>query len=247
MNESILNGLLSLFAVFASIVKIEKEQAIQAVHSYLSSHFGVRSHKEYIELYNELRSMYDDSLYAINKENVVYNVCKQMKVKLAAEEQLLLLVRFMEFACKNSDEFENHLPMFQSVSEVFSIPEDEFAETLSFIIGTLSSSILTISGEEEKENPSHIRREGMEGHIRVWLIRRFGRYLFTYEGEGMIFMNDIPVAAGIFYTWQHSSVVKGPHFLPVYFSDLQAVFNKDRQKDHVSLSGRDLHFSFSHS
>ncbi|MDR1980642.1 MAG: ATP-binding cassette domain-containing protein [Tannerellaceae bacterium] len=245
MNESILNGLLNLFAVFASIVKIEKEQAIEAVHSYLSSHFGVRSHKEYIELYNELRSMYDDSLYAINKENVVYNICKQMKAKLAAEEQLLLLVRFMEFARRNSDEFEHHLPMFQSVSDVFNIPEDEFSDTLSFLVGAPSSAILTISGEEKA--PGHIRREGMEGHIRVWLIRRFGRYLFTYEGEGMVFMNDIPVASGIFYSWQHSSVVKGPHILPVYFSDLQAVFNKDRQKDHVFLSGRDIQFSFSHS
>ncbi|MDR1879503.1 MAG: ATP-binding cassette domain-containing protein [Tannerellaceae bacterium] len=246
MNEIILNGLLNLFAVFASIVKIEKEQAIEAVHSYLSSHFGVRSHKEYIELYNELRSMYDDSMYAINKEKVVYNICKQMTAKLAAEEQLLLLVRFMEFARRNSGEFERHLPMFRAVSEVFNIPEDEFSDTLSFLVGAPSSAILTISGEE-KAAGHHIRREGMEGHIRVWLIRRFGRYLFTYEGGGMIFMNDIPVASGIFYTWQHSGVVKGPHILPVYFSDLQAVFNKDKQAGHVFLSGRDVRFSFSHS
>ena len=86
MNESILNGLLNLFAVFASIVKIEKTQARQAILSYLSSHFGVRSHKEHIELYNELRSMYDDSLYAINKEHVVYNICKQSGEKGTAKQ-----------------------------------------------------------------------------------------------------------------------------------------------------------------
>ncbi|MDR1344732.1 MAG: ATP-binding cassette domain-containing protein [Tannerellaceae bacterium] len=243
MNESVLNGLLNLFAVFASIVKIEKEQAVEAVHSYLSSHFGVRSHKEYIELYNELRSMYDDSLYAINKENVVYNICKQMKVKLAAEEQLLLLVRFMEFACKNSGEFGHHLNMFRSVSEIFNIPEDEFDATLSFITGASSAAILTIDGGED----SHIRREDMDGQILVWFIRRFDRYIFTYRGGGMIFMNDIPVTPGIFYSWQHSSVVRGPHLLPVYFSDLQAVFNKDRRSDHVRLSGRDLNFRFGNS
>jgi ABC-type multidrug transport system ATPase subunit len=246
MNESILNGLLNLFAVFASIVKIEKEQATQAVRSYLSSHFGVRSHKEYIALYNELRGMYDDSLYAINKENVVYNICKQMTAKLAAEEQLALLVRFMEFACRNSDEFENNLPMFKSVSGIFNIPEDEYADALAFIMGMPSPSILTISGGEG-DSPAHIRREGMEGCLRVWLIRRFERYLFNYQGEGMVFMNDIPVVAGMFYSWQHSSVVKGLHFRPVYFSDLQTVFNKDKQKDRVFLSGRDVYFSFSNS
>jgi ABC-type multidrug transport system ATPase subunit len=243
MNESILNGLLNLFAVFASIVKIEKDEATRAVHSYLSSHFGVRSHKEHIELYHELRSMYDDSLYAINKENVVHNICKQMKAKLAAEEQLLLLVRFMEFACRNSGEFGAHLQMFRTVSEIFHIPQAEFDDACAFIEGLPLASGLTIGAGAA----GHIRREGMEGEINVWFIGRFGRCLLTYRGRGMVFMNDIPLAPGIFYSWQHSSVVKGPHFRPVYFSDLQAVFNKDKQKDRVFLTGRDLHFSFDHS
>jgi ABC-type multidrug transport system ATPase subunit len=246
MNESILNGLLNLFAVFASIVKIEKEQAIQAVHSYLSSHFGVRSHKEHIELYNELRSMYDDSLYAINKENVIHNICKQMKVKLTTEEQLLLLIRFIEFAYKNSNGFENHLKMFQSVSEIFTIAPDEFNNILSFITGTFSPEILTISGDET-DSPNHIRREVMEGFINVWFVKRFDRYLFIWHGTGAVYMNDIPITPGMFYSWQHSSVVKGPHFLPVYFSNLQTVFNKDKQKDTVFLSGRDINFTFNNS
>ena len=44
MNETILNGLLNLFAIFASLAKIESDQARQAVNSYLTSHFGIRSH-----------------------------------------------------------------------------------------------------------------------------------------------------------------------------------------------------------
>ncbi|GHV47543.1 hypothetical protein FACS1894181_01210 [Bacteroidia bacterium] len=247
MNESILNGLLNLFAVFASIVKIGKEEAVGAVRSYLSSHFGVRSHKEYIELYNELRSLYDDSLYAINKENVVNNICKQMKMKLTSEEQLLLLIRFLEFAYSNSREFEDHLAMFQSISVTFNISSEEFNDALAFITGTFSPSILTISGEEAGTCLNHIRREGMEGYINVWFLSRFDRYLFSYHGKGSVFMNDIPIAPGIFYSWQHSSVVKGPLFLPVYFSNLQLVFNKDKQKDTVRLSGRDIHFNFANS
>lgn len=243
MNESILNGLLNLFAVFASIVKIEKDEATEAVHSYLSTHFGVRSHKEHIELYHELRSLYDDSLYAINKENVVHNICKQMKAKLGAEEQLLLLVRFMEFARRNSDGFGAHLQMFRTVSEIFRIPQAEFDDACAFIEGLPSASGLTIGAGEACQ----VGRRGMEGEINVWYIGRFGRYLLTYRGRGAVFMNDVPLAPGVFYTWQHSSVVKGPHFRPVYFSDLQAVFNKDKQKDRVFLSGRKLHFRFGHS
>ena len=60
MNETILNGLLNLFAIFASLAKIESDQARQAVNSYLTSHFGIRSHKEYMELFDEIQSVYDD-------------------------------------------------------------------------------------------------------------------------------------------------------------------------------------------
>lgn len=171
MNETILNGLLNLFAVFASAVRIEEQQASRAVHFYLSSHFGVRSHKEYIELYSELRSMYDDPLFPVDKENVIRNICEQMKVKLVAEEQLLLLVRFVEFAYSNSEEFENHLPLFHLVADIFAIPQEEFDDILAFITGKPSSSLLTISGEDAAIG-NHITRKGMDGFIRVLFTRR---------------------------------------------------------------------------
>lgn len=246
MNETILNGLLNLFAVFASAVRIEEQQASRAVHFYLSSHFGVRSHKEYIELYSELRSMYDDPLFPVDKEGVVRNICEQMKVKLMAEEQLLLLVRFVEFAYSNSEEFENHLPLFHVVAEIFAIPREEFDDILAFITGKPSASLLTISGEETTTE-NHITRKGMDGFIRVLFIRRFDKQIFTYYGTGVVFMNDIPLSPGIFYAWQHSSVLKGPLFLPVYYSDLLTVYNKNERKETIYLNGRDLNFTFKNS
>ena len=246
MNETILNGLLNLFAVFASAVRIEEQQASRAVHFYLSSHFGVRSHKEYIELYSELRSLYDDSLFPVDKESVVRNICEQMKVKLMAEEQLLLLVRFVEFAYSNSEEFENHLPLFHIVAEIFAIPREEFDDILAFITGKPSASLLTISGEETTTE-NHITRKGMDGFIRVLFIRRFDKQIFTYYGTGVVFMNDIPLSPGIFYAWQHSSVLKGPLFLPVYYSDLLTVYNKNERKETIYLNGRDLNFTFKNS
>lgn len=246
MNETILNGLLNLFAVFASAVRIEEQQASRAVHFYLSSHFGVRSHKEYIELYSELRSLYDDSLFAVDKESVVRNICEQMKVKLMAEEQLLLLIRFVEFAYSNSEEFENHLPLFHLVADIFAIPQEEFDDILAFITGKPSSSLLTISREETTVE-NHITRKGMDGFIRVLFIRRFDKQIFTYYGSGVVFMNDIPLSPGIFYAWQHSSVLKGPLFLPVYYSDLLTIHNKNERRETISLAGRELNFTFKNS
>ena len=194
MNEVILNGLLNLFALFASAVKIDKEKANAAVNSYLSSHFGVRSHKEYIELYNTLREMYDDSLFVIDKEQVVRNICEQMKMKLRAEEQLLLLVRFIEFAYTNSEAAAEHVALYHIVAEAFAIPEAEFAEAFAFIEGREAAGILTV-GAAEAACGNHIVRPGLQGEVRVWYIRRFDRIIFSYHGAGQVFMNDIPLSS----------------------------------------------------
>lgn len=244
MNETILNGLLNLFAIFASMVRIENKQAKMAIHSYLSSHFGVRSHEEYIDLYNELRSMYDDPLFPIDKENVIKNICNQMKVKLTSEEQYLLLVRFIEFAFTNSSEFNNHLNVFYLIAEIFGVSDKEYKDILDFTTGNPSPSFITISTEDGE---NHIVREGLNGFIIALPIERFDKIIFTYHGSDIIFMNDLPVTPNMFYTWQHSSVLKGPLFLPVYHSDLQAILNKKEQKSIVRLEGRDIDFTFKNS
>jgi len=248
MNESILNGLLNLFALFASMVRIENEQARRAIHSYLSSHFGVRAHDQYIELYNELRSMYDDELIPIDKEEVIRNICMQMKVKLTLEEQFLLLVRFVEFAYNNSEELNNHIHIFRLVAEIFHILPHEFEDIVAFITNGFSPSLLVIDAQQTEDGTdNHITREGLEGFITVYFIKRFENYIFTYHGTAMVFMNDIPVTPDIFYGWQPSSVVKSPLFQPVYHSDIQDVFNKKEKRELIHLAGRDIDFTFKKS
>ncbi|MCD7976962.1 MAG: ATP-binding cassette domain-containing protein [Tannerellaceae bacterium] len=247
MNETILNGLLNLFAIFASIVKLNNEQATKAIHSYLSSHFGVRAHEEYIQLYNELREVYDDPFFEIDKEGVIKNICQQMKVKLTAQEQLLVLIRFLEFAHTNSEEFQDHLQIFFSVAEIFHISREEFTDALGFVTGVPETAALLVIDSNPEERENHIYREGLEGFIRVFYLRRFDKILFTYHGDSSVFMDDNPIAPDIFYSWQYSSVIKGPLLRPVYYSNLIAVFNKNEQQEKVCLTGVDVDFTFPNS
>ena len=247
MNETILNGLLNLFAIFASLARIGTEQARQAVHTYLSSHFGIRSHKEYIELYDELQSVYNDPDFDIDKENVIINVCTQLKPKLMAEEQILLLLRFMEFAHSNSEGFADNLSVFRKISSIFNISSEEYDTLLAFVTGSYSPYILTISNDPLSNNDNHIQRKGLEGEIRVLQLSGFDRLIFTYYGNSQVFMNDIPATAGIFYSWQRSSVIKSPLFLPVYYSDVQEAFNRNEHNERIVLAGRDIDFHFKNS
>lgn len=256
MNETILNGLLNLFAIFASLAKIEPEQARKAVNTYLSSHFGIRSHAEYLELFDETQSIYADPDLEIDKEGVILNVCTQLKPKLMAEEQLLLLLRFMEFAHGNSRQEHVDPSIFRSIATIFHIDETTFNDMLAFVAGQPSPAILTITSgprpvsPETEEIPAtedkgnYIFRKGLEGEIRVMQLKEADRVVFTYHGESRVFMNDIPLTAGIFYSWQRSSVIKSPLFLPVYYSDVMDVFNRQEQKERILLTGRAIDFYF---
>ena len=247
MNETILNGLLNLFAIFASLAKIESDQARQAVNSYLTSHFGIRSHKEYMELFEEIQSVYDDPEFDIDRESVIINVCNQLKPKLIAEDQLLLLLRFMEFAHGNNEGLNENLAIFHKIATIFNIDTDTFDNLYAFVVGKKSPSILTINADDSDKDINHIYRRGLEGEIRVLRLTRFDRMVFIYQGSGRVFMNDIPLTSGIFYGWQRSSVIKSPLFLPVYYSDVLDVFNQNEHKERILLTGRDIEFSFKNS
>ena len=177
MNETILSGLLNLFAIFASLAKIERRKAQQAVNTYLTSHFGIQSNQTYIDLFNEAQSMYDDPDFIIDKEQVIINVCAQLKVKLVAEEQILLLLRFMEFAHGNSEGLQQNIKIFHEIAEIFGIQPESFECLVDFVVGKEHPNILFIDADKENkgQHANHIYREWLSGEIRVLNLEKYGK------------------------------------------------------------------------
>lgn len=242
MNETILNGLLNLFAIFTSLAKIETGQARNTIVSYLTCHLGIHSHKEYLNIFDEIQKVYSDPDIRISKENVIINVCKQLKPKLKSKDQGLLLLRFMEFAHNNDNGLNRYVMIFQKIAEIFDIEKTDFEHLYAFIVGKTSSHILTINSHTSSEEGNHIYRKGLEGNIRVLELTQFGQTVFTYQGNESIYINDTPLTPGLFYSWRQNDVIKSPFFLPVYYCELLEVFNPSEQKNEIILSGREIEF-----
>lgn len=199
-----------------------------------------------MSLFDEIQSIYNDPNFDIDKEMVILNVCQNLKPKLIAEEQLLLLLRFMEFAHSNNEGLNQNIAIFHKIADTFAIGSQQFDQLYAFVTGAKADHILVIDNQE-KEKSNHIYRKGLEGEIRVLQFPQFDRAVFTYEGSGQIFMNNIPLTTGIFYSWQRSSVIKSPHFLPIYYSDVIDTFNKNEHKARIFLTGRAINFRFKNS
>ena len=134
MNETILNGLLNLFSIFAALVQVEPTRAKRAVHIYLTSHFGIRSHQEYMALFEELQEMYNDPDFPMDKRVLIERVCTQLQPKLMLEEQVLLLLRFMEFACYNNPSgYRTHRDVFETVASICQVPEAMYDDLAAYV------------------------------------------------------------------------------------------------------------------
>lgn len=65
-----------------------------------------------MSLFDEIQSIYNDPNFDIDKEMVILNACQNLKPKLIAEEQLLLLLRFMEFAHGSNEGLNQNIAIF---------------------------------------------------------------------------------------------------------------------------------------
>ena len=93
---------------------------------------------------------------------------------------------------------------------------------------------------------------GFDGQLKTLLTPTTGTLIFTYNGEDMALLNDVPVLPGAYQVWLQSSVLKGKNGHPIYYSSILAEYNKKNGKDEesnqqVEFCGRNINFRFPNS
>ena len=61
MTDIILSSFLSLFALFGKEEQVDETRAKNMLVSYLRHHFGIRNINAYIDLYTDMRGVYEMS------------------------------------------------------------------------------------------------------------------------------------------------------------------------------------------
>lgn len=237
MNDILLSGLLNLFALFGAVNRTDKSRSLQMLSNYLTKHFGVRMLDDYLPLYSDLRDFYDISP-ELDKDAIIEGICSNIKHKISREDQTLMLLRLMEFcdptpgSGKGESIAEENMQIFRKVAELFEVDGDIFADFVCYVSGETNAHVLTLT------------RDGMNGELRLINLERYNKILFSYNGPDTVLMNDIPVLPGTFLVWQQSGVLKSRHMLPLYFSNISALYDSGCRKHEIVLSGRDINFRF---
>lgn len=242
LTDVVLSGLTNLFALFGSKSALDLSTSRQVLTSYLRRHFGIRNYQQYLDLYDDLRQLYDSST-DIDKETIIGGICHNMENQLQRSEQSLMLLRLMEFCYTTPETFVEQSSSFKLVAHHFEVDQEMYKDFEDYVSGKESMHVIN----------QHF--EGLKGVIRTLWLPSLNLMLFTYLGQGKVLLNDVPVVRGIFQAWQQSGVLKFRHSKPVYYSmvrrvyeiletdDLSAVHASSR----VEFCGRNINFRFPNS
>ena len=241
MTDIILSSFLSLFALFGKEEQVDEARATNMLVSYLRHHFGIRNINAYIDLYTDMRGVYEMS-DDLDTKAVVASICDNLHGKIHVKEEAMLLLRIMEFCGVKGD---NLHPVFETMAEKFSISKELLGDFLDFVNGKASGRVLLL------------QPEGFEGQLKTLLMPSTGSLVFTYNGTDRVLLNDVPVLPGAYQVWLQSSVLKGVSGKPLYYSTILAEYNRRNglakadgsaaQVREVEFCGRDINFRFPNS
>ena len=145
MSESILNALMHLFAVFAT-VRIEgiSDTGRNIVQSYLLRYLNKKELiEEYIQLFENYQDFYQRDLAipqeeigfqtaALDTENLT-RICTQIRKELNRSERIIVLLRLIEFILEDKFVSDQEKEFVSIVAETFSITGIELDNAINFL------------------------------------------------------------------------------------------------------------------
>ena len=236
MTNNILYSFLSLFALFGKEEQVDKAWAKAMLSNYLRRHFGIKNIDVYLDLYTDMRDLYELS-FDTDIKDTINDICSNLNGQISSKEEALLLLRLMEFC---SDDGKISDSMFKIIAENYQIPDEQYQDFTDFV-----------TNHETKHVLLH-KLDDTDGWLKTLLDPVTGLLIFTYTGDDTVMLNDVPVLPGAFQVWLQSSVLKGNNGKPIYYSNIMRAYAANEGEtqenlEEVEFCGRNINFRFPNS
>jgi ABC-type multidrug transport system ATPase subunit len=164
MSESILNALMHLFAIVATLNrKGVTEYGKSIVKAYLLQHLKENVAVDYLKLFEDYLDFYKRDKDVSISENLpatsIYDsqylakVCSQIRTELHRNERIIVLLRLIEFVLEDQVITDHEREFIHLVAETFKISNTEMNNALAFLEGSKKEEldqehVLFIGSEE---------------------------------------------------------------------------------------------------
>ena len=145
MSDTILNALVHLFALVASVnVEALSERGRNIVRAYLKRYLNDELTREYLKLFDDYRGFYYREIHSDQTENLEgspslisfqsKNVCHQVKKGLNREDRITVFMQLLEFVNEDAIVTPRESEIIEVVASSFNIDENEFRNLKEFVL-----------------------------------------------------------------------------------------------------------------
>jgi len=266
MSEAILKAMMQLFALIVDIDKIQEisEKEREIIRAFLSRQLNSELTEKYMAIFeNYLQHYHHDT---IDKQSVkrkkrtsltavrILSICEQINEELEQRQKIYVIIQLVEYIAYGIEIRETELEFLQTVATAFNLDEEEYQQILYFVVYPLKNmpvkeAVLLVNNglEAGVEGVHHIHNHHLEGDIYFLNIISINTYVLRYQGKEDLFLNGQLIQAGITYTFDHGSSVRGQKIDPIYFTDVAGVFSVAYFSSRITFEARGVEFRFKNS
>lgn len=266
MSEPILRALMQLFALISDIGNIEEISTRErdAVRSFLARHLS----NELVEKYLRIFDVYLD-LY-INKEAIrertgendipalktmrIKRICEGINRELRQKQKIYIVIQLIDFISYGKDITGNELDFLITVALALNLPENEYRNIKSFILGPVSKVhekekllLVTNCQNLKYKKTKHICNPTLSGDLVFLNIPSAKTFILRYTGDRNLFMNGQHISPHQTYLFDIGSTIKGEGLKTIYYPEVFGLFSEVKQESKISLIARGVSYRFADS
>ncbi|MDF1549725.1 MAG: ATP-binding cassette domain-containing protein [Bacteroidales bacterium] len=259
MKKEILEALIHLFSIISVFYKgLSEDEALNFIEVFLESEYHLENVSDYtLQIESQLQYYKNTNNY--NNE-LLYALCNNIKGKLPKKLRVLILIHVMQFLKFSgkvqgslfTDSKENEASRI--IANEFNIDTEEFTNFAAFISNILfkvknKEQLLIISRSSIlPDKVRFIERDGLDGKITFLYIKSVNLYLFNYEGDQEIFLNNKPLYNRYLYVFSHNTVISGDNFNDIYYNEILAGFSNSKYEfSRINYEARNISYKFKNS
>lgn len=266
MSEAILRALMQLFALIVDIDEVQdiSEKEKEIIHSFLSRQLNSELTEKYMRIFEDYLNEYHQQALGKNSTKKrkrasltavrILSICEQINEELKTSQKVYVILQLVEYIAYGIEILETELEFLQTVASAFNLDEDEYQDILHFTISSLveqprKESILQINKEAKAEvkGVNHIRKKHFEGDLFILHISSINTFILRYRGRADLLLNGQFIQAGITYTFDHGSSIRGAKISPLYYTDVASVFSKTTDRTRLTFYAEHVEFRFKNS
>jgi ABC-type multidrug transport system ATPase subunit len=262
MTESILKGLMRLFAIVTQIHPEEKLQQTRVIiESYLKQLVNPGKVNQYLIMYDFYHSsLREREAKTGEKQMSLFSVkaiiiCEQINKILDKKQKLLVLMQLLEILNIKEEILDEDIDFVRTIAIAFKFDEKIFQSCKSFILDTLydvpqKKNILVIDSKDEIEYPGikHVYREYLKGKIIILFVDMANAYLFrNINSADRLYYQGKEVIPNKTYYLEKGSTIRSPLIGTIYYSDIVKEFLQSESDIRINLSVENIGFKFRNS